>query len=71
MRVGELASELLEPFLGAGVMGFAPGGSQPPAHEGPVTLGQVPQDVPLLVTDAALYGSVLAKDIPDCLAQGL
>ncbi len=52
------------------MVGFAPGGTQPAAHEGPVTLGQVAEDIALLVADAAMHRCVLAQDIANGFAQG-
>ncbi len=55
MAALELAGQLLEAVEGPGVVALGPGLAKAPAHAGPVALGQVIEDVALLVADAALH----------------
>jgi len=70
VRALELAGQRLQAFERAVVVVLGPGGPEPPLDGRPVALGQVVQDVSLLVPHAALYRR-LAEDRPDRLPQRL
>ncbi len=66
---GERLAPRDKPFLA--LVGIGPGGAQPPAHAGPVALGQVVEDVALLVTDTTLNRRALAEHVTHRLPKRL